>query len=303
MARSAERSARGSLRGAARWQMAGCIDWPVGHGGLSLGHLRVAGSRREPSPRAATSGRSRSFRGGFSPAGGGASSEEATKLAKMARFRPRTCGPTVVVPATIPRPDGSHGHYAARYRQWTAIAPFVGRHCAMARTVVFANRPTRDLVAQAQRALGMTHRAFGEALGASERTVQRWASRGGALTVNQLPRLAGRVSDGAGARAHRRRGRASAGGARGGKRSPLRPRVGPLTQRPGMLQGNELIAALGGAPAPNDDDDPFPRSPPNPFILAERGEGGEGIRRLRSLQVLVHLGRGQRFGFRLLSFA
>lgn len=63
----------------------------------------------------------------------------------------------------------------------------------MARNVVFANRPTRDLVARAQRTLGMTHRAFGEALGASERTAQRWARHGATLTVSQLRALAALV--------------------------------------------------------------------------------------------------------------
>jgi hypothetical protein len=63
----------------------------------------------------------------------------------------------------------------------------------MAKGVVFANRPTEALVARAQMALGMSHRTFGEALGVSQRTAQRWASHGANLSVAQLQTLAALV--------------------------------------------------------------------------------------------------------------
>ena len=56
--------------------------------------------------------------------------------------------------------------------------------------VMFANRPTAALVAKAQQTLGMTHRAFGQALRSSERTAARWAAGRSSLSVSQLCTLA-----------------------------------------------------------------------------------------------------------------
>ncbi len=58
---------------------------------------------------------------------------------------------------------------------------------------VFPNRPTRALVTRAQLTLGMTHRKFGEALRASERTAARWAAGQAEVTVSQLRTLAALV--------------------------------------------------------------------------------------------------------------
>jgi hypothetical protein len=55
---------------------------------------------------------------------------------------------------------------------------------------LFPNRPTGQLVAWAQAALGMTHKQFGEALHASERTSIRWASGRSQVGVSQLHMLA-----------------------------------------------------------------------------------------------------------------
>jgi len=55
---------------------------------------------------------------------------------------------------------------------------------------ILPNQPTRSLVSRAQKALGMPHRLFGDALGASERTAARWAAGHSALTVTQLCTLA-----------------------------------------------------------------------------------------------------------------
>jgi transcriptional regulator with XRE-family HTH domain len=60
----------------------------------------------------------------------------------------------------------------------------------MKQGVVFPNQPTVGLVARAQRALGMTHRQFGEALGASERTSLRWIAGRSSVTVEHLRTLA-----------------------------------------------------------------------------------------------------------------
>ena len=60
----------------------------------------------------------------------------------------------------------------------------------MTRGALFPNRPTGELVTRAQLLLGMTHRAFGEALGASERTAARWVRRVSPLSVPQLCTLA-----------------------------------------------------------------------------------------------------------------
>jgi hypothetical protein len=51
-------------------------------------------------------------------------------------------------------------------------------------------RSTRELVALAQRALGMTHAKFGVALGASQRTSARWAAGQSSLTPRQLGEVA-----------------------------------------------------------------------------------------------------------------
>jgi hypothetical protein len=61
---------------------------------------------------------------------------------------------------------------------------------SMRQPAVFANRPTRGLVALAQQTLGMTHRQFGEAIGASERTSLRWASGHASVGTRQLRELA-----------------------------------------------------------------------------------------------------------------
>ncbi|MGO9713159.1 MAG: hypothetical protein ACLQBL_30145 [Polyangiaceae bacterium] len=60
----------------------------------------------------------------------------------------------------------------------------------MKEPALFPNRPTGELVARAQQALGMTHRQFGEALGASERTSLRWASGRSSLAIMHLRELA-----------------------------------------------------------------------------------------------------------------
>jgi hypothetical protein len=52
------------------------------------------------------------------------------------------------------------------------------------------NRPTTQLVRRAQNALGMSHRRFGTALGASERTALRWRAGKSAVSVAQLHTLA-----------------------------------------------------------------------------------------------------------------
>jgi hypothetical protein len=53
-----------------------------------------------------------------------------------------------------------------------------------------SNQPTSSLVSRAQKTLGMSHRVFGQELGASERTAARWAAGHSALTVAQLSTLA-----------------------------------------------------------------------------------------------------------------
>jgi hypothetical protein len=63
----------------------------------------------------------------------------------------------------------------------------------MKQSAVFPNCRTDALVARAQAALRMTHRQFGEALGASERTSLRWASGKADVTVRQLCTLAALV--------------------------------------------------------------------------------------------------------------
>jgi hypothetical protein len=60
----------------------------------------------------------------------------------------------------------------------------------MSQAAIFPNRPTRALVARAQAALGMTHREFGETLGASERTALRWAAGRSSVGVPSLRALA-----------------------------------------------------------------------------------------------------------------
>jgi hypothetical protein len=60
----------------------------------------------------------------------------------------------------------------------------------MKHVATFASAPTAELAARGQMTLGMTHRQFGEALGTSERTSQRWARSGAHLTVDQLRTLA-----------------------------------------------------------------------------------------------------------------
>ncbi len=54
----------------------------------------------------------------------------------------------------------------------------------------FSNRSTRPLVVKAQLGLGMTHRKFGEALGASERTSLRWTSGASFVPLPSLVMLA-----------------------------------------------------------------------------------------------------------------
>jgi len=58
---------------------------------------------------------------------------------------------------------------------------------------VFPNRPTSALLARAQRALGMTHRQFGDVLGASERTSLRWARGSASVGIVELQKLAALV--------------------------------------------------------------------------------------------------------------
>ncbi len=60
----------------------------------------------------------------------------------------------------------------------------------MNRPFLIPNRETTTLAARAMRALGMTHRELGEALGASERTSQRWLSGRSSLTVPALQKMA-----------------------------------------------------------------------------------------------------------------
>jgi hypothetical protein len=60
----------------------------------------------------------------------------------------------------------------------------------MTSDVLFANRPTHGLVTRAQLALGMSHREFGKALGASERTALRWAAGQSSVSVFRLRDLA-----------------------------------------------------------------------------------------------------------------
>jgi transcriptional regulator with XRE-family HTH domain len=60
----------------------------------------------------------------------------------------------------------------------------------MSQKAIFPNRPTGALVARAQARLGMTHRQFGEALGASERTATRWAAGRSSVGVPKLRTLA-----------------------------------------------------------------------------------------------------------------
>lgn len=75
----------------------------------------------------------------------------------------------------------SVGHFPASHAQ---------QRGSMKQGIVFPNQPTDGLVARAQAALGMTHRQFGEALGASERTSLRWAAGRSHVTVSQLRKLA-----------------------------------------------------------------------------------------------------------------
>ncbi len=60
----------------------------------------------------------------------------------------------------------------------------------MTGTVLSLNRPVGALVVRAQRMLGMTHEAFGTALGASKRTAARWAAGSASLSVPQVRDLA-----------------------------------------------------------------------------------------------------------------
>jgi transcriptional regulator with XRE-family HTH domain len=60
----------------------------------------------------------------------------------------------------------------------------------MKERATFPNRPTAPLVVRAQTVLRMTHRQFGEALGASERTSARWARGSSSVSVEQLCALA-----------------------------------------------------------------------------------------------------------------
>ena len=63
----------------------------------------------------------------------------------------------------------------------------------MSNNAVFPNRPTRELVVRAQILLGLSHRKFGKALGASERTAARWAAGHSSLSVTRLCELAALV--------------------------------------------------------------------------------------------------------------
>jgi transcriptional regulator with XRE-family HTH domain len=56
--------------------------------------------------------------------------------------------------------------------------------------VLFPNRPADTLVARAHRALGMSQRQLGDALGVSERTISRGYSRGFVVTIAHLHTLA-----------------------------------------------------------------------------------------------------------------
>jgi len=60
----------------------------------------------------------------------------------------------------------------------------------MKNDAVFPNRPTRALVGRAEGALGMTHRQFGVALGASERTAARWHAGSSSIGIQALRKLA-----------------------------------------------------------------------------------------------------------------
>ncbi|HEY2509906.1 MAG TPA: helix-turn-helix domain-containing protein [Polyangiaceae bacterium] len=55
---------------------------------------------------------------------------------------------------------------------------------------VFLNRPIGDLVVRARQTLGMTQRQFGEALGSSHRTAQRWDAGRASPSIMGVRRLA-----------------------------------------------------------------------------------------------------------------
>jgi len=55
---------------------------------------------------------------------------------------------------------------------------------------VYLNRPIGDLLVRARGTLGMTQRTFGEALGASYRTAQRWDAGRAVPVVMQMRELA-----------------------------------------------------------------------------------------------------------------
>jgi hypothetical protein len=63
----------------------------------------------------------------------------------------------------------------------------------MSKRAVLPNRPTDELLVRAQLALGLSHRRFGEAIGISERTSQRWVGTTSKPTIRQLCTLAALV--------------------------------------------------------------------------------------------------------------
>ncbi len=57
----------------------------------------------------------------------------------------------------------------------------------------FPNRPTQALALRGHAVLALTHRQFGEALGASERTSLRWAAGKSSMDISHLRKLAALV--------------------------------------------------------------------------------------------------------------
>jgi hypothetical protein len=57
----------------------------------------------------------------------------------------------------------------------------------------FPNRPTRAFALRGHAVLALTHRQFGEALGASERTSLRWAAGKSSMDISHLRKLAALV--------------------------------------------------------------------------------------------------------------